>query len=104
MALHELDPGSARGALEFKRIMDAKPADLKKGPTNVYSQITIALKGGELREPGLANLAVRLAVRVRLAPIPVPQPELVHQNSPQSLRNSINQSGVMSYLPSESSH
>jgi hypothetical protein len=57
------DPGSARQALEFKRIMDATPADLKKWPTNIYSQIAIALKGGELREPGLANLAQRLAQR-----------------------------------------
>jgi len=59
-----VDTGSARHALEFKQIMDATPADLKKGPTNIYSQIAIALKGGELREPGMANLAARLAVRV----------------------------------------
>ena len=90
--INELDPGSARGALEFKRIMDATPADLKNGPTNIYSQIAIALKGGELREPGLANLAARLAVRVRLAPVSVPEPEHAQQNSPRSLRNSSNQS------------
>eukprot|EP00966_Prymnesium_polylepis_P324539 7380576-Prymnesium_polylepis.1 len=66
-----LDPGSARGALEFKRIMDATPADLKQWPTNIYSQIAIALKGGELREPGLANLAARLTVRVPLTPVEV---------------------------------
>ena len=59
-----LDPGSARQALEFKQIMDATPADLKKWPTNIYSQIAIKLKGGELREPGLANLAERLAQRI----------------------------------------
>jgi len=58
-----VDPGSARHALEFKQIMDSTPADLKEWPTNVYSQIAIALKGGELREPGLANLAERLARR-----------------------------------------
>ena len=87
-----LDPGSVRGAIEFKRIMDATPADLKKGPTNIYSQIAIALKGGELREPGLANLAARLAVRVHLAPVSLPETELVQQNSSPSLRNSINQS------------
>ena len=58
------DPGSVRQALEFKQIMDATPADLKTSPSNIYSQIAIALKGGELREPGLANLAQRLAVRV----------------------------------------
>jgi len=58
-----VDPGSARQALEFKQIMDATPADLKKWPTNLFSQIAIALKGGELREPGLANLAQRLAQR-----------------------------------------
>jgi len=69
-----IDPGSARHALEFKEIMDVTPADLKKGPTNVYSQIAIALKGGELREPGLAVLAGRLAVRVARKPIESPLP------------------------------
>eukprot|EP00966_Prymnesium_polylepis_P123816 2863192-Prymnesium_polylepis.1 len=54
--------------------MDVTPADLKKGPTNVYSQIAIALKGGELREPGLAVLAGRLAVRVARKPIESPLP------------------------------
>eukprot|EP00966_Prymnesium_polylepis_P317009 7324646-Prymnesium_polylepis.1 len=44
--------------------MDATPADLKKWQTNIYSQIAIALKGGELREPGLATLAGRLAQRI----------------------------------------
>eukprot|EP00966_Prymnesium_polylepis_P304687 7039568-Prymnesium_polylepis.2 len=63
-----VDTGSARHALEFKQIMDVTPEGLKKWPTNIYSQIAIALKGGELREPGLANLASRLAVRVTLAP------------------------------------
>jgi hypothetical protein len=29
----------------------------------LFSQIAIAIKGGELREPGLANLAERLAQR-----------------------------------------
>eukprot|EP00966_Prymnesium_polylepis_P094793 2194909-Prymnesium_polylepis.1 len=55
--------GSARGALEFKSILDATPADLKKSPTNIYSQIAVSLKGMALREPGLANLAERLANR-----------------------------------------
>ena len=64
MAFHEVDPGSARRALEFTEIMDATPADLKKRPTNIYSQIAISIKGGELREPGLANLAARLAAGV----------------------------------------
>jgi len=58
-----LDSGSSRRALEFKQIHDSTPADLRQGPTNIYSQIGIALKGGELREPGLANLAARLAMR-----------------------------------------
>eukprot|EP00966_Prymnesium_polylepis_P033815 786039-Prymnesium_polylepis.1 len=58
-----LDVGSARGALELKSIMDMTPSDLKTSPTNVYSQIAISLKGGSLREPGLANLAERLAQR-----------------------------------------
>lgn len=65
-----LDSGSDRAALEFKAIMDATPPHLKKSPTNVYSQIAIALKGGELREVGLHLLAARLAERVRCAPIP----------------------------------
>jgi len=60
------DSGSVRQALEFKQIIEATPADLTQSPTNIFSQIAIALKGGELREPGLANLAVRLAVRVPL--------------------------------------
>jgi len=58
-----IDPGSDRHALEFKQVMDATPADLKKWPTNLYSQIAIALKGGALREPGLSNLAQRLVQR-----------------------------------------
>eukprot|EP00966_Prymnesium_polylepis_P088336 2044230-Prymnesium_polylepis.1 len=66
-----LDPRSLRHALEFKQVMDATPEDLKKWPTNIYSQIAIALKGGALREPGLANLAGKLAVRVPLEPIEV---------------------------------
>jgi|EP00966_Prymnesium_polylepis_P157633 hypothetical protein len=40
------DQGSARQAIEFKQIMDSTPADLKKWPTNIYSQIAIAIKGG----------------------------------------------------------
>jgi hypothetical protein len=35
--------------------MDSTPADLKKHPTNMYSQIAISLKGGELRDVGLAG-------------------------------------------------
>jgi hypothetical protein len=35
----------------------------KVWPANVYSQVAISIKGGELREPGLANLAQRLAQR-----------------------------------------
>eukprot|EP00966_Prymnesium_polylepis_P184934 4286082-Prymnesium_polylepis.2 len=59
-----IDSGSERHALEFKQIVDATPADLKRWPTDVYcDRVAIALKGGELREPGLANLAARLAVR-----------------------------------------
>ena len=51
------------GALELEAIMDATPSDLKEWPTNIYSQIAIALKGGELREVGWANLAERLVHR-----------------------------------------
>jgi len=64
-----IDPSSARHALEFKLIMDATPADLKKWPTNIYSQIAIALKGGELRDVGLTNLASKLSKRVPRAPV-----------------------------------
>jgi hypothetical protein len=32
-----LDTGSARQALEFKQIIDASAADLKKSPTNLYA-------------------------------------------------------------------
>jgi len=66
-----VDTDSSRHALEFKQVMDSTPADLKKWPTNIYSQIAISLKGGELREPGLANLAARLAVRIPLKPAAV---------------------------------
>jgi len=55
-----LDVASARGALEFKSIMHATPSDLK---TNLYSQIAIPIKGGALREVGLASLAERVAQR-----------------------------------------
>jgi len=67
-----IDPGSERHALEFKEVMDATPADLKTWPANIYSQIAIAIKGGALREPGLANLAGRLAVRVARNPVETP--------------------------------
>eukprot|EP00966_Prymnesium_polylepis_P040294 935050-Prymnesium_polylepis.1 len=74
------DPGSERQALEFKQIMDATPSDLKKWPTNIYSQIAISIKGGELREPGLANLAARLAVRVPRDPVAVGSAESSQRN------------------------
>eukprot|EP00966_Prymnesium_polylepis_P241114 5576177-Prymnesium_polylepis.2 len=60
--------------------MDSTPADLKKWPTNIYSQIAVALKGGELREPGLANLASRLAVRG-------PREPITHTSASGSQRN-----------------
>ena len=81
-----IDSGSERQALEFKQIMDMTPADLKKWPTNLYSQIAIAVKGGELREPGLANLAQRLAHRSKAAT------KLARQNS--SARLSLNTSAA----------
>jgi len=40
-----VDTDSSRHALEFKQVMDSTPADLKKWPTNIYSQIAISLKG-----------------------------------------------------------
>eukprot|EP00966_Prymnesium_polylepis_P026117 602195-Prymnesium_polylepis.1 len=81
-----LDMGSARAALEFKSIMDATPPDLKTSPTNLYSQIAISLKGGELREPGLANLAGRLAVRVPQKPTEAPLPSHSDQRRPTSAK------------------
>ena len=54
--------------------MDVTPPDLKNGPRNIYSQIAIALKGAELREVGLANLAGRLVARVARAPIAEDRP------------------------------
>jgi len=84
-----LDMGSARGALEFKFIMDATPPDLKASPTNLYSQIAISLKGGELREPGLANLAGRLAVRVPRKPINALLPSHSDQRRPISAKRRI---------------
>eukprot|EP00966_Prymnesium_polylepis_P259836 6002590-Prymnesium_polylepis.1 len=66
-----VETGNERYALEFKQVMDATPADLKRWLTNIYSQIAIALKGGEQRGPGLAILAGRLAQRVsRTAYVP----------------------------------
>jgi len=64
-----IDPGSQRDALKFKAIIDATPSDLKKGPTNIYTQIAISLKGGELREVGLTNVAIRLAAREKTTTI-----------------------------------
>jgi len=64
-----LDAGSARAALDFKAIIDATPEGLKKAPTNIYSEIAIGLKSGQLREPGLLRLAAALIKRVPRAPI-----------------------------------
>jgi len=49
--------------------MDMTPPDLTIGARNIYKQIAISLKGGELREVGLAALASKLVTRVPLAPI-----------------------------------
>eukprot|EP00966_Prymnesium_polylepis_P075665 1754900-Prymnesium_polylepis.1 len=49
--------------------MDATPRSLKRSRSNIYSQIAIALKGGELRDVGLAVLAGRLMERVPRTPI-----------------------------------
>jgi len=87
-----IDMGSERQALEFKEIMDATPADLRKGPTNIYSQIAISMKGGDLREPGLANLAARLSVRVPRDPVSADSAESSQPRRvalPTFVRNSI---------------
>ena len=52
--------------------MAATPSHRKTSPTNVYSQIAIGLKGGELREVGLAILAGRLVKRMPRMPIRMP--------------------------------
>ena len=64
-----LDPGSARKALGFKQIVEPTQSDLTSGAKNIYRQIAISLKGGELREVGLAAPAAQLAARVARAPI-----------------------------------
>jgi len=61
--------GSVRKALNFKQIMDMTPPDLTIGARNIYQQIAIPLKGGELREVGLAALASKLTTCVPRAPI-----------------------------------
>jgi len=66
-----LDTSSSRAAQDFKTIMEATPPPLKSGEGNVYKQIAIAMKGGELREVGLVNLALKLAQRVPRAPLNV---------------------------------
>eukprot|EP00966_Prymnesium_polylepis_P266319 6152318-Prymnesium_polylepis.1 len=49
--------GSARGALEFKSIMDATPPDLKTSPTNLYSQNDCDLsQGWEAARAGAGQL------------------------------------------------
>jgi len=64
-----LDPGSARRALGFTQIMEATPDGLKQGARNIFKEIAIGLKGGELREVGLAVLAAKLVTRVPRAPV-----------------------------------
>merc|ERR1712130_287820 len=59
-----IDPGSGRGALDFKDIIESTPPRLKSGPANVYKQIAISLKSGDWRKVGLTNLAKALANRV----------------------------------------
>jgi len=81
-----IDLGS-RHAIDFSKIMNATPADLRMESTNIYSQIAVALKGGELREPGLASLAVRLAIIVPLAPLKGAEPS-VRNKCMQSIQSS----------------
>ena len=96
-ACHELpsvlDTGSAREALPFKQIVDATPADLKSSPRNMYSQVAIALKGGALRDVGLANLAARLA---RRAPRRVLATEDGPRSSPAAIVSTLKRSGKRS--------
>eukprot|EP00966_Prymnesium_polylepis_P110884 2565013-Prymnesium_polylepis.1 len=46
--------------------MDATPAGLKQGARNIFKEVAVGLKGSELREVGLANLAAKLVTRVPL--------------------------------------
>jgi len=63
-----IDPGSARSALDFKTIMNATPPHLMSGQRNLYRQIAVPLKGGELRKVGLDSLAAKLVRCVPRAP------------------------------------
>jgi len=55
--------GPPRHACEFDLMFDDEytPAHLTGGPTNVYREIAISLKGGEWRLPGLVAVAQKLA-------------------------------------------
>jgi len=95
-----LDPDSLRAAVDFKTIMDATPRSLKRSRSNIYSQIAIALKGGELRDVGLAVLAGRLMERVPRTPI-LDEPDERMTRVPSF--NPSSQSWVSSLAPTKSS-
>lgn len=81
-----IDPG-LREALAFSEIMNATPPELKSGPGNVYKQIAIGLKGGELREVGLAALATNLVQCVPRAPIRVQDQDPASVNASTTIVN-----------------
>ena len=66
-----LDLQSFRGGQDFKTIMDETPPALKSGPGNIYKQIAVAMKGGDLREVGLINLALKLTQHAPRVPLAV---------------------------------
>ena len=42
-----VDHGSARGAIDFKNVIDGTPPHLKSGDTDLYEDIAVPLKAGE---------------------------------------------------------
>ena len=65
-----LDPTNSRQAIDFDTIIETTPAQLQRGGATIYAkQVAIALKGGEMREPGLALLAQALIKRHRATAI-----------------------------------
>jgi len=62
-----LDPESLRQPLDFKQIMEATPAHLRRGERSIYKTIAVSLKGGDMRRDGLAQLAAKLSVKPQSA-------------------------------------
>ena len=70
--------GPPRHACDFALMFgdDWTPPHLTSGPTNLYKEIALALKGAEWRQPGLVALASKLAVSAEQhKPIAVQAPD-----------------------------